>query len=168
MKTSKIIALIVLLVLLDQIIKIVIYNYYLDCNFSIIPSLLEFKPVFNNKGTYFAILLKINGYVFNAIQAFFQFLLSCLMVVLYIFMKKAGNSTKVFEWFLIFGQSSLICYFVSILFWEKGVLDFIFLKPYFIFDLKDIYGSCFICLLFVVMHKYKIKKFSDIRKLVKR
>ena len=75
MKIGKIISLILMLVLLAQIIKIVIYNYYFDCNFVILSSLLEFKPVFNNnKGTYYAIILKVNGYVFNTIQAIIQFI----------------------------------------------------------------------------------------------
>jgi hypothetical protein len=167
MKTSKIIALIFLLIFLDQIIKIVIYHYFFDCNVVILSPFLEFKPIFNNKGLYINNLLKINGDIF-IIQAILQVIFVFLMIGFYILLKRSGNNTKLFELMFILCQSTFICAFTGYLFWDKGVLDYIYLRPLFIFDLKDMYASCFLCLLLVFIHKNKIRRFSDIRKLVKR
>lgn len=47
MKTRTVILRILFLIAIDQAIKIIINNYFLDCQCVIIPSLLEFKPTFN-------------------------------------------------------------------------------------------------------------------------
>lgn len=39
------------------------------------------------------------------------------------------------------------------LIWEKGTLDFIFLKPWFVFDLKDTYGDVAIVLFVIYVIK---------------
>jgi hypothetical protein len=49
MKTRNIIFLIALLVILDQVVKLIIYNSFMDVDCEIIPKVLEFKPVFNSK-----------------------------------------------------------------------------------------------------------------------
>ena len=167
MKTRKIISLIFLLIFLDQIIKILIHQYFFDCNFVILSPFLEFKPIFNNNGLYINNLLNINGGIF-ILQAIVQVVFLFLMIIFYIHLKKVGNNTKLFEWLFILCQSTLICAFIGYLFWDKGVLDYIYLKPLFIFDLKDLYAICFLCLLLVFIRNNKIRRFSDIRKLVKR
>jgi lipoprotein signal peptidase len=45
------------LVIVDQTIKMIINKYYLDINISIIPSLLEFRPTFNDKYNYLGSLV---------------------------------------------------------------------------------------------------------------
>ena len=164
MKTGKIITIILMLVLLDQMIKIVIYNYFFDHNFVIIPPLFEFRPVFNNKGPYFFNLLKINiGYGIFIIHIILQF----CMITFYILLRQVGNNTKLFDSVFIFFESGLICSLIGYLIWDKGCLDYIYLKPLFIFDLKDVYINCFVCLLLIFSYKNKLKRFSYIRKLLK-
>jgi lipoprotein signal peptidase len=47
----------IILVVIDQIIKIIVNSYFLECRFDIIPSLFEFSPTFNTKHSYFKVLL---------------------------------------------------------------------------------------------------------------
>ena len=49
MKTRNIILLIVLLVLIDQGVKLIIYTSFMNTNFEIIPKILDFQPTFNSK-----------------------------------------------------------------------------------------------------------------------
>jgi len=49
MRTRNIILLIVLLVIIDQAAKLIIYHSFMDINCEIIPQLLDFKPTFNSK-----------------------------------------------------------------------------------------------------------------------
>ncbi|MDR1169287.1 MAG: hypothetical protein LBK97_00440 [Prevotellaceae bacterium] len=46
-------------------------------------------------------------------------------------------------------KSCELCALSGNLLWEKGVLDYVYLKPLFVFDLKDIYVDVFICLFLV-------------------
>lgn len=48
-ENKKYYILIALLVILDQVVKLIIYNSFMDVDCEIIPKVLEFKPVFNSK-----------------------------------------------------------------------------------------------------------------------
>ena len=52
MSIRKIIIWILLLIVIDQAIKILINSFFLESQFEIIPSLFEFKPFFNTKHSY--------------------------------------------------------------------------------------------------------------------
>src|SRR5690554_4447980 len=56
MKTQEIILWTLLLIIIDQVIKIIINSYFLESHFDI-PSLIELKPTFNDKHSYFNSLL---------------------------------------------------------------------------------------------------------------
>ncbi len=49
MRIRNIVFLIILLVLIDQGTKLVIYSSFMDVNHEIIPGVLDFKPFFNSK-----------------------------------------------------------------------------------------------------------------------
>lgn len=46
MKKRNVILLIVLLVLIEQGVKLIVYTSFIDTNFEIIPKVLDFKPTF--------------------------------------------------------------------------------------------------------------------------
>src|SRR5690554_7262375 len=60
MKTRNIIAWILILIFTDQTIKILINVYFGNVHFEIIPSLLEFKPTFNERHSWVNNLLDDN------------------------------------------------------------------------------------------------------------
>jgi lipoprotein signal peptidase len=163
MASKKLIVWIVTLVFIDQIIKIIINRHFLESEFEIIPSLFEFKTVFNNKGTYMLNLL--NLHIGKGILIALHFIMLCLGIVFYTLVKRAENSTMLFDCTFIFFAAGLVSHLAGDIFWEKGCLDYIYLKPLFIFDLKDLYNCCFMCLTIVFLYKHRT--FRDLVELTK-
>ena len=157
MKKRIIICWICFMIILDQLVKIIIYHHLLDVQFEIIPSLLEFSPTFNNKYNYLNALLnlylQINMPFGVLITAFL--IGSIALLVIYDYLKSMDKKTRLLDMVFIFWLSGSSCTLIGWLFWDEGVLDYIYLKPLFIFDLKDLYIDCFICLLLVFLHKNK-------------
>ena len=167
MKTRNIILLIVLLVLIDQVVKLIIYNSFMDINCEIIPKVLDFKPTFNSKYSF------VNDSVYKntGMDAglFFHIILFVIIwfiqFVGYKFFKSIDSHNKTLDVSIAFFTSAVICAYLGMLVWEKGILDFLHYKLYFdfVFDLKDIYTNCFIILLLISTikiekeHKVKLK-----------
>ncbi len=152
MKKQHILFWIVFLIAVDQAVKIVVNAYFLDTHFEIIPGLLEFKPFFNSKHSYLNSLLykyfNINlGLWFHILLFLFA---QGIFLVLYGFLK--SNSTvnkKLLDAGMVFQLSGFACAFIGNIIWKNGILDFIYLKPLFIFDFKDVYLNCF-AILFII------------------
>jgi hypothetical protein len=156
MSVKKVILWIVMLVFIDQIIKLVVNNYFLETGFVIVPSLFEFRPVFNGKGPYVFHLLSVN--ISLIIVSVFYIAMLGFVSVLYNKIRRAKNNTMLLDYAFIFYTAGIICGIISFTLWEKGCLDYIYLKPLFVFDLKDLYIDCFACLIIVFLHKYKTLK----------
>ena len=60
MKSKTVIILIFLLVFIDQTIKVLISIHFAETNFEIIPSLIEFKPTYNERHSWVNTLLNKN------------------------------------------------------------------------------------------------------------
>ena len=156
MKIRTITGWIIFLIIIDQTIKIIIHTFFLETTFDIIPSLFEFKPSFNGHHSWVNSLLykhfQINIGLWPHIILFL--LIEILFFTVYTFFRKNiyGN-TKLLDIAFIFQFAGAICAFIGNLIWEKGTLDYIYLKPLFIFDLKDIYLNCCLVLFLVYMHK---------------
>jgi lipoprotein signal peptidase len=158
MSIKKIIFWIVILITIDQLIKVLIYRYFFNVRFEIIPSLLEFYPKFNTQYSYLNVLLNshhnINiGLVWHII---YILILQVVIICIYIFFKNK-NHIKLLDFSLIFFEAGIISAFISY-FLKKGCLDYIYLKPLFIFDLKDLYLNCFRVLFFIYILKTLISK----------
>lgn len=150
---AKIVIWILLLTLIDQLIKIIIYNYFMEYQFEIIPSLLEFKPVFNANYSHLNDVLskKFNLNIGFSPHIILYFILQIIVIHIYISFRIKLNNTfvRILDIAIVFQISSLICALIGNIFWAKGVLDYLYLKPLVIFDLKDIYASTFV-LLFLI------------------
>jgi hypothetical protein len=165
MSTKKYILWILTLIFIDQIIKIIINSYFLKSKFEIVPYLLEFRPTYS-KGTYLLNLLNIK--IEMGILIVFYFIILCLLIIFYNLVRKARKNTTLFDFAFIFIIVAHVCYLIGCIFWEKGCLDYIYLKSLFIFDLKDLYIDCFICLFIVFMYKQQIHTFKDLVELTKQ
>lgn len=169
MKTKTILLLILFLIALDQAVKLIIYNYFFDYNFDIIPGLLEFTPVFNDKHSYVNVLLDQHlGVNMDLWIHLLIFLFAELIILtLYGFFRTFSEKTKLLDLSITFQIAGLVCALVGNLIWQQGTLDFIYLKPLFVFDLKDVYVNCFIVLFFIYLQKNKEKlknaKLKDIK-----
>jgi len=160
---------ILLLVLLDQVIKWVINIYFLESHFNIIPGLLEFHPTFNNKNSYIGSLLYKN---YNLTIGFVIHLMiilpaECLIISFYYFLRNKFQKTRLLDIAVVFQISGIICWLIGY-FRTNGELDYIYLKPLFVFDLKDIYNNCFVVfwLLFcfkngIQIKNLKVKEFTS-------
>lgn len=160
MKKQHILFWIFFLIAIDQAVKIVINTYFLDAHFEIIPGLLEFKPVFNSKHSYLNSLLykhfNINlGFWFHILLFLFA---QGIFLVLYGFLKNNSTFNKklldagmVFQLYL----SGFVCAVIGNIIWKNGILDFIYLKPLFIFEFKDVYLNCFAVLFLIFVYKNK-------------
>ena len=171
MKLRTIIFLILTLVVADQVIKIVINAFFLENQFEIIPSLFEFRPTFNVKHSYLnGILYKhfnVNlGLLFHVVL--YLFILIILMPSLWLtFRNNIHENKKLLDVAFSFIIAAAICAISGNLIWQKGTLDFIYLKPLFTFDLKDLYSNCFMILYLVYVFKNRtllkdVKKFKSI------
>ena len=146
MKTKTVIAWIIILFCIDQAIKIIIDRYFLDVNFEIIPHLFYFKSTFNDKFSYINGLLNLGmGFWVHIVLFCFAFL---LLIAFYDFMKFASGNAKSIDIICIFGFAGAISSLFCTIFWG-GCLDYIYLKPLFVFDLKDLYINCFVVLLLI-------------------
>lgn len=121
---------------LDQLIKVIVDLRFLETTFEIIPGLIEFKPKYNMHYFYF-------NEVWDLGLTFWPSILFIIIIGVFIFLiyrvyKHCSHYKKLIDWWFIFMFSGLICAFLSNTLW-KGVLDYIYLKPLFIFDLKDLY-----------------------------
>lgn len=151
MKIKTVILWICLLVVLDQGVKIVINTWFFETRFTIIPSLLEFHPKFNYNHSYLNDLFKLG--IGKWVHMILFFLISAFYIPVYAGMRACSHKSKLVDWGTIFGLSGIACAILSNLFW-KGVLDFIYLVPLFIFDLKDIYINLFVPLTLIAILKH--------------
>jgi hypothetical protein len=158
MSIKKIIFWIGILITIDQLIKVLIYHYFFNVRFEIISSLLEFYPKFNTQYSYLNVLLNshynINiGLVWHII---YILILQVVIICIYIYFKNK-NHIKLLDFSVIFFESGIISAFISY-FSKPGCLDYIYLKPLFIFDLKDLYLNCFRVLFLIYILKTLISK----------
>lgn len=165
MKTRNIMLLIVLLVLIDQVIKLVIHTSFMDTNFEIIPKVLDFKPTFNSKYSF------VNDSIYkntgmDAGLLFHIILFAIIWFILFVgyrFFKRIDPCNKTLDVSISFFTSAVICAYLGMLVWEKGILDFLHFKLHFnfVFDLKDVYTNCFV--LFFLLSTMKIEKKHNIK-----
>jgi hypothetical protein len=115
-------------------------------------------PVFNDKHSYVNVLLndKFNVNFGLFIHLIIFSLAAIITTAVYDFYKSITKD-KLLDLAFIFYMAGWSCGLMGNLIWTKGVLDYIYLKPLFIFDLKDIYINCFTFLLFLSLIKNRPK-----------
>lgn len=133
-----------ILVLIDQLIKIVIKRLWFEADIAILGDVVRFAPKINTKlswGAHFIDILR-NPVVINVLN----------VIVLLVFISaysyyrsQKEQPTKAANAVYVLGVSGTLCSLIDKLFWG-GSLDYIQLIGLFTFDLKD----CFITLSIVV------------------
>lgn len=145
MKRRNIILWVLLLVFIDQVVKLVIYHSFMDSNYTLAPDLLEFKPIFNPSYSYWTAKLGANMGVVAHLTMFS--LIWAILIILYKFYHKVNSQNRLLDIALIFQNAGFVSAYISILFWKDGVLDFISFKPLnVVCDLKDLYINIFVVL----------------------
>ncbi|MEN8079365.1 signal peptidase II [Clostridioides difficile] len=154
--TKVLITTFVILMLLDQGLKLIIKFNFFDAYFEIIPSFLSFNPIINTQGSWlnarfnfnvsFPLLILING------------ISLMLFIEIYRYSKYRGFKSFWSDMCFIFIFAGALCSFIDKVFYG-GSLDFIGISDLFIADFKDIYIN--LGLLFFIMACYKSGFFSE-------
>lgn len=137
-----------ILIAIEQIIKIIINNNYLNKNIPILEPWVYFRPMFNRDYSWFNSMFQLGiGKWFHIILTTIITVLICLF---YIFLSSKINTKGLADIAFAFILAGAICSFIDKVFWN-GSLDYIMLKGLFTFDLKDVYINIFIILMFFMM-----------------
>lgn len=130
-----------LLVIIDQVIKLIIKFNFFDETYNIIGDYVRFEPIINHKmswvGTFIDVLS--NPILITVINVIAIYLLFCS----YRYFKfKTSEHNKNLNILFLMAIAGGICSLIDKVFWG-GSLDYIALKNLFIFDLKDCYITFF-------------------------
>lgn len=144
---------VLILVTIEQVIKIVINNNFLDKKFPILPPFLYFDPMFNRHYSWFNSMLQlgIGKWMHISIVA----IMSILIYLFYQYLNKQFGTNKIINIMYGFIFSGAICSLIDKIFWN-GSLDYILVNGFFTFDLKDVYINIFnglLILLFLSKNK---------------
>jgi lipoprotein signal peptidase len=150
MKIKVVILWIIVLVVTEQVIKLIISTNYQDLNIEIIPSLLEFKPTLNNKTFYWLGLMNID--VGRWVRLATSIIVLSILCLSYFYMKTISMKEKLIDAVFVFGFAGVLSSLCDNIFFG-GSWDYVYLKPLFIFDLKDLYLDCFAILSVVFGYK---------------
>lgn len=156
MKAQTILTWILFLTILDQGIKILIYNLFGGMQFEIIPSLIEFKPTFNVQHSWVNSLLNDNlGINVGLLPHIILYLLIGILVPTYFsyFRSNIPRNKKLIDVAIVFIMAAVLCALIGNVIWKKGTLDYIYLKPLFVFDLKDVYIDFGVALVLIYVFK---------------
>ncbi len=139
---------VLLLIAIEQTIKIVIYLNFFDKRLPILPPLLYFEPMFNRHYSWFNSMLKLNAG--KGLHIAVVAIMIILVIIFYRFLTKRIGSVKIINIMFAFLFSGAMCSLIDKVFWD-GSLDYIMLKGFFTFDLKDLYIDVFIGLMILLL-----------------
>ncbi len=139
------------LVLLDQMIKLIMFSFFYLKDYPLIGSLIRIFPIINTNlswpGNY--ILLFQNFYFLMILNVLILFLSNYL----YLFYKsKVTNVSSVIKKIYITFQAGAIASLLDKLLWG-GSLDYVMINEVFVFDLKDCYLIISIILIIILILK---------------
>lgn len=151
---------IIFLISIEQLIKIIINNNYLDKHIPIIPPLIYFDPMFNRDYSWFNSMLKLD--ISKWLHIGVVVLMSTFILLFYQYIKHRIGRDKAVDVMFAFIFSGAMCSLIDKVFWN-GSLDYILIKGYFTFDLKDVYIDIFIgfLILFLLIKNKTLKQLDD-------
>ncbi|KEI98962.1 signal peptidase II [Clostridium botulinum A2B3 87] len=159
-KRLRVILLVLALVLIDQSIKIYIYNSLMNKEFYIFGSIFGFRPIINTKYSYFNSFGNmeiglITHIVLNIVMLF-------LILIIFDFIKERYSNNKIIYCLFVLACAAAICSLIDKVFWG-GSLDFISFKNFLIFDLKDVYISVFqiVAMLCIILNYKKLEAINE-------
>lgn len=136
------------LVLADQLIKLVVAGFFPDANAAILPGLVYFRPVLNTN------LSWVGNFVPFLRQPALILSINLLAIAAYItgygfYRFKRPVPGKWANGVFIAGLAAALCSLIDKVFWG-GSLDYIQLKGFFTFDLKDCLNSAALAVFLVL------------------
>ena len=139
---------IILLVVLDQVVKLIISKWFMNKDFNIIGNIISFHPKQNLNLTWGGNFIGILSNMWVAV--FINTLVIVVLISGYSFYRsKKNNASMSVNILYIFGMAGAICSLIDKIFWG-GSLDFIQIGQLFICDLKDCYLTIAECYFLVI------------------
>lgn len=134
---KRVLPLAFLLIVLDQVVKLIIWNNFFDYRFYFIGEIIGFYPVINTSlswlGHYISFLR--SPLIIAAINVVVLVVVSRYYIH---YLQTEEKPLKIVHITFVFALASCICSFIDKLFWG-GSLDFIYITGLFVLDLKDLY-----------------------------
>ncbi|MDQ0151318.1 signal peptidase II [Eubacterium multiforme] len=145
-----------ILMLLDQGIKIIIKLFFFNSYVNIIDGFLSFNPLINTNGSW--LNARFGTSVSFSVLIILNIVALILFVELYRYYKSKGNKDIFADLSLIFISSGALCSLIDKVFYG-GSLDFIGISTLFVADFKDIYIN--LGILFLIICLYNNNFFSN-------
>jgi signal peptidase II len=153
------------LIAIEQVIKVIINNNFLDKTLPILPPFLYFEPMFNRDYSWINSMFQLN--VSKWIHIVIVAIMTMLIYLFYRYLDKQLGSNKIINITFSFIFSGAMCSLIDKIFWN-GSLDYILVNGFFTFDLKDVYINIFIGLmLLLVISKNKVLMQIDDKDILK-
>lgn len=150
----------VILITIEQVIKIVINNNFLHKRVPILPPFLYFEPMFNRSYSWINSIfqLGVSKWVHISVVA----IMSIFIYLFYKFINEKLGAKKIINIMFAFIFSGAMCSLIDKVFWD-GSLDYILVNGFFTFDLKDVYINIFIGLLMLslLLDNKELKQIDD-------
>ncbi len=153
MKKNRFILLTVILIIVEQSIKLIINAKYLNESIPIIKNFVYFDPLFNRDYSWINSLFQLG--VSKFIHIFLVSLIIIGVIIVYKFIVYKNYNTNLLSVAIAFLLAGGSCSLIDKIFWD-GSLDYIYLVNYFTFDLKDVYVNLFIffmIIMFIIDHQ---------------
>lgn len=148
------------LITIEQVIKIIINNNFIDKRLPLFPPLLYFQPMFNRDYSWFNSMLQLN------VSKWRHIIIVVIMIILiylfYKYLNKKLVTNKIINIMFAFIFSGAMCSLIDKIFWN-GSLDYILVNGFFTFDLKDVYINIFIGLMLfsLILKNSALKQIDD-------
>ncbi len=126
-----------LLILLEQSVKVLIWNFAMDARVTLIPTVMRFEPFQNTNLNWFA---SMAGVVMPVLFMVLLQLAAIIGITLFYKYQRylAGQSSFWLSLGFCMAVAGIGCSFIDVVFWG-GSLDYIGLLSWFIFDMKDVF-----------------------------
>ncbi|KAB3527356.1 signal peptidase II [Alkaliphilus serpentinus] len=152
---------VLLLVSIEQIIKIIINNNFLDKSFTLYPSFLYFDPIFNRDYSWINSMLQLG--ISKWLHIIMVAIIILFVFLFYRYLNTRFGSNKIVNTMFAFLFAGAISSLIDKVFWD-GSLDYIYVKGFFTFDLKDVYINVFIGLmiLFSILKNKVLREIDEV------
>lgn len=129
-----------LLIALEQGIKLVINNNFLNKTAPIVPPFLYFEPMFNRHYSWFNSMLQLG--VGKWVHIVFTGAMLIFIYLFYSYLNSRYGNVRLINVMFAFLFSGALCSLIDKILWD-GSLDYIYVNGFFTFDLKDVYLNVF-------------------------
>lgn len=126
-----------LLIVLDQLVKILVFHFAMEERVIFIPGTLRFEPLQNTNLSWFASIANFDMPII--IMVVLQIAITIGVIILYRYQRYISTKTNLWlclGFCMVFAGAG--CSFFDVVFWG-GSLDYIGLVNWFTFDLKDLF-----------------------------